>query len=65
MRAMRLRRCKYKQNKVWTILVNQAYSKFNETLINSQDTNSQIKNDETPRAEEYPDVKWFRRQKQT
>ena len=31
-------------------LVDQAYSKFNETLINNQDSHSQIKNDETAGA---------------
>ena len=31
-------------------LVYQAYSKFNETLINNQDSHSQIKNDETAGA---------------
>ena len=31
-------------------LVDQAYSKFNETLINNQDPKSQIENDETPGA---------------
>ena len=32
-------------------LVDQAYSKFNETLVNNQDPQSQIENDETPGAE--------------
>ena len=34
-------------------LVDQTYSKFNETLINNQGTHKQIENDETPQAE-YP-----------
>ena len=32
-------------------LVDQAYSQFNETLINNQDSQIQIENDETPGAE--------------